>query len=115
MRILYDESHNQTWTVDPLQALAMSRRSNEAPRYYSYAHVAELIRTTLGGECRRLTAGPIRREELHGVDVLLVNHCCAASHPHTGVGGEAFFSPGEIAAIAGAVADGMGLLVLGES
>jgi hypothetical protein len=114
MRVLYDESHNQTWTADPLLALAMSRRSNEAPRYYSYAHVAELIRSTLGGECRRLTAGPILPERLRGADVLIVNHCCARKHPHAGVGGEAFFSPDEIAAIAAAVAEGMGLLVLGE-
>ncbi|MEA2603269.1 MAG: L-asparagine oxygenase [Acidobacteriota bacterium] len=114
MRVLYDESHNQTWTADPVLALAMSRRSNEAPRYYSYAHVAELIRSTLGGECRRLTAGPILPERLRGADVLIVNHCCASKHPHAGVGGEACFSPDEIAAIAAAVAEGMGLLVLGE-
>jgi|GEM_PF-50541 len=114
MRVLYDESHNQTWTADPVLALAMSRRSNESPRYYSYAHVAELIRSTLGGECRRLTAGPILAERLRGADVLIVNHCCARKHPHAGVGGEAFFSPDEIAAIAAAVAEGMGLLVLGE-
>ncbi len=55
MRILYDETHNQTWTADPLLALAMSRRSNEAPRYYSYAHVADLVRSVLAGEHRRLT------------------------------------------------------------
>jgi len=114
MKVLYDESHNQTWTADPVLALAMSRRSNEAPRYYSYAHVAELVRSTLGGECRRLTAGPLTAERLRGVDVLLVNHCCARRHAHAGVGGEALLSPDEIAAVAAAVADGMGLLVLGE-
>jgi len=114
LRVLYDETHNQTWTADPLLALAMSRRSNEAPRYYSYAHVAELVRSTLGGECRRLTAGPLSRERLHEIDVLLINHCCSSRHPHAGVGGEARFSPDEIAAIAAAVAGGMGLLVLGE-
>lgn len=114
MRVLYDESHNQTWTADPVLALAMSGRSNEAPRYYSYAHVAELIRSTLGGECRRFTAGPITAERLRDVDVLLVNHCCSRRHAHAGVGGEALLSPDEIAAVAAAVADGMGLLVLGE-
>ncbi len=114
MKVLYDESHNQTWTADPVLALAMSRRSNEAPRYYSYAHVAELVRSTLGGECRRLTAGPLTAERLRGVDVLLVNHCCARRHAHAGVGGEALLSPDEIAAVAAAVAGGMGLLVLGE-
>ncbi len=114
MRVLYDESHNQTWTADPVRALAMSRRSNEAPRYYSYAHVAELVRSTLGGEWQRLTAGPLTAERLRGVDVLVVNHCCSRRHAHAGVGGEAFLSPDEIAAVAEAVADGMGLLVLGE-
>src|SRR5688572_30627223 len=114
MRVLYDESHNQTWTADPVLALAMSRRTNEAPRYYSYAHVAELVRSTLGGEHRRLTQGPFTPERLQDVDVLILNHCCACRHPHAGVGGEAFLSPEEIAAISGAVAGGMGLLVLGE-
>lgn len=114
MRVLYDETHNQTWTADPLLALAMSRRSNEAPRYYSYTHVADLVSSVLGGEHRRLTRGPITREQLREVDVLLINHCCASSHAHTGVGGEAFFSPDEIAAITESVSEGMGLLVLGE-
>jgi hypothetical protein len=114
MRVLYDESHNQTWTADPVLALAMSRRSNEAPRYYSYAHFAELVRSTLGGQCRRLATGPISRELLREADILLINHCCSSRHPHAGVGGEAFFSPDEIAAIAEAVVDGLGLLVLGE-
>lgn len=114
MRVLYDETHNQTWTVDPVRALAMSARSNEAPRYYSYAHVADLVRSGLDGECRSLTEGPITRERLQETDVLLINHCCSSEHAHAGVGGEAFFSPEEIAAISEAVAGGMGLLVLGE-
>lgn len=114
MRVLYDETHNQTWTADPVLALGMSRRSNEAPRYYSYVHVAELVRSILNGEHRRLTQGPICRERLRETDVLVINHCCGSNHPHAGVGGEAFFSPDEIAAIVEAVTDGMGLLVLGE-
>lgn len=114
MRVLYDETHNQTWTADPLLALGLSRRSNEAPRYYSYAHVADLVSSVLGGEHRRLTQGPITRERLREVDVLLINHCCASRHAHVGVGGEAFFSPDEIAAITESVSEGMGLLVLGE-
>ncbi len=114
MRILYDETHNQTWTADPLLALKMSRRSNESPRYYSYAHVSDLVRTVLGGSYDRLTKGPITAERLQGVDVLFLNHCCSSRHSHVGVGGEALFTPGEIAAIVGAVEKGMGLLVLGE-
>lgn len=114
MRVLYDETHNQTWTADPLLALAMSRRSNEAPRYYSYAHVADLVRSVLAGEHRRLTEGPITAERLKDADVLFLNHCCSSRHSHVGVGGEAFFSPAEIAAIVEAVEGGMGLVVLGE-
>lgn len=114
MRVLYDETHNQTWTADPLLALAMSRRSNEAPRYYSYAHLADLVRSVLAGEHRRLTEGPITAERLKDVDILFLNHCCSSRHSHAGVGGEAFFSPAEIAAIVEAVEAGMGLLVLGE-
>lgn len=114
MRVLYDETHNQTWTADPLLALAMSRRSNEAPRYYSYAHVADLVRSVLAGEHRRLTEGPITAERLKEVEVLFLNHCCSSKHAHLGVGGEAFISPEEIAAIVAAVESGMGLLVLGE-
>lgn len=114
MRVLYDETHNQTWTADPLLALAMSRRSNEAPRYYSYAHLADLVRSVLAGEHRRLTEGPITAERLKETDVLFLNHCCSSRHSHAGVGGEAFFSPAEIAAIVEAVEAGMGLVVLGE-
>jgi alpha-ketoglutarate-dependent taurine dioxygenase len=114
MRVLYDETHNQTWTADPLLALAMSRRSNEAPRYYSYAHLVDLVRSVLAGEHRRLTEGPITVERLHDVDVLFLNHCCSSRHSHVGVGGEAFFTPAEIDAITAAVEAGMGLLVLGE-
>jgi hypothetical protein len=114
VRVLYDETHNQTWTADPLLALAMSRRSNEAPRYYSYAHVAELVRSVLGGGLRRLTRGPITAGALREADVLFVNHCCSSLHSHVGVGGEALFTPAEIAAIVEAVEGGMGLLVLGE-
>ncbi len=114
MRVLYDETHNQTWTADPLLALAMSRRSNEAPRYYSYAHVAELVRSVLAGEHRRLTEGPITSERLKEADILFLNHCCSSRHSHIGVGGEAALSPAEIRAIVGAVNAGMGLLVLGE-
>jgi Taurine catabolism dioxygenase TauD, TfdA family len=114
MRVLYDETHNQTWTADPLLALTMSRRSNEAPRYYSYAHVADLVRSVLAGEHRRLTQGPITAERLKDKDLLFLNHCCSSRHSHVGVGGEAFFSPAEIAAIVEAVEAGMGLLVLGE-
>jgi hypothetical protein len=114
MRVLYDETHNQTWTADPLLALAMSRRSNESPRYYSYAHVADLVRSVLAGEHRRLTEGPITAERLKDADILFLNHCCSSRHSHTGVGGEAFFSPAEIAAVVEAVEGGMGLVVLGE-
>jgi hypothetical protein len=114
MRVLYDETHNQTWTADPLLALAMSRRSNESPRYYSYAHVADLVRSVLAGEHRRLTAGPITAERLKDTDILFLNHCCSSRHSHVGGGGEALFSPAEIAAVVEAVEDGMGLVVLGE-
>lgn len=114
MRFVYDEGHNQTWTIDPNLAVALSRRTNEAPRYYSYAHVADLIRERFGSPTERLTAAPITGQELAGASVLLLNHCCDARHKHAGVGGEAAFSPDEISAIAEAVNAGMGLLVLGE-
>jgi Taurine catabolism dioxygenase TauD, TfdA family len=114
MRFLYDESHNQTWTIDPACAVQLSRRTNEAPRYYSYAHVAELARTLLGAAVERVTAGPLTRQRLAGADLLLINHCCLSKHKHLGVGGEAIFGLDEIAAIRAAVEDGMGLLVLGE-
>src|SRR5712691_1191364 len=114
MKLLYDESHNQTWTVDPGLAVQLSRRTNEAPRYYSYAPLADLVRARFGGTVVRLTEAPLTAEVLHSGDVLLLNHCCARRHQHLGVGGEAIFSPAEIAAIAAAVEAGLGLLVLGE-
>jgi hypothetical protein len=114
MRVFYDESHNQTWTIDPAAALSLSLRTNEAPRYYSYAHLVELIRSRFGGTCTRLTQGPIDAEALAGVDVLVLNHFCAPSHRHLGIGGSGRLSAEEIAALKAAVEGGMGLLVLGE-
>jgi L-asparagine oxygenase len=114
MRLLYDEGHNQTWTIDPGLALELSRRTNEAPRYYSYAHVADLVAARFGGKVGRITESPLTPELLRTGDVLLLNHCCSARHKHLGVGGEAIFSAAEIAALAAAVHAGLGLLVLGE-
>src|SRR4051794_29988226 len=108
MRVLYDESHNQTWTIDPSLAVRLSRRTNEAPRYYSYAHVAELIRKRFAGECVRLVEGPVTSALIAGADLLIVNHCCRSGHEHLGVGGEAFFSPAEIDVLAAAVEKGLG-------
>jgi hypothetical protein len=114
MKVVYDESHNQTWTIDPSLAVSLSLRTNEAPRYYSYAHVAELIRSRFQGECNRLSQGPFTAEALAGVDVLILNHFCRSTHEHIGVGGEGALSPEEIAAVTRAVEGGMGLLVLGD-
>jgi hypothetical protein len=114
MKVVYDESHNQTWTIDPSLAVSLSLRTNESPRYYSYAHVAELIRSRFEGECDRLSQGPFTEEALAGVDVLILNHFCRSTHEHIGVGGEGTLSPEEIAAVARAVEGGMGLLVLGD-
>lgn len=114
MKVVYDESHNQTWTIDPSLAVSLSLRTNESPRYYSYAHVAELIRSRFQGECDRLSQGPFTEEALAGVDLLILNHFCRSTHEHIGVGGEGTLSPEEIAAVARAVEGGMGLLVLGD-
>ena len=114
MRLLYDESHNQTWTVDPELALELSRRTNEAPRYYSYAHLADLVGARFSGTVVRITERPLTPELLATGDVLLLNHCCLSRHKHLGVGGEAIFSAEEIAALEAAVKAGLGLLVLGE-
>jgi hypothetical protein len=114
MKLLCDECHNQTWTIDPGLAVELSRRTNEAPRYYSYAHLPALVRSRFGGTVVRVTEGPLTPELLSSGDVLLLNHCCLARHKHLGVGGEAIFSAAEIAAITAAVERGLGLLVLGE-
>lgn len=114
MKVVYDESHNQTWTIDPSLAVSLSLRTNESPRYYSYAHVAELIRSRFEGECDRLSQGPFTEEALAEVDVLILNHFCRSTHEHIGVGGEGTLSPEEIAAVVRAVEKGMGLLVLGD-
>ncbi|HZF07149.1 MAG TPA: DUF4350 domain-containing protein [Thermoanaerobaculia bacterium] len=114
MKLLYDESHNQTWTVDAGLAAQLSRRTNEAPRYYSYAPLADLVDARFGGTVMRLTEAPLRPEILRSGDLLLLNHCCSRQHQHQGVGGDAIFLPEEIAAIVAAVEAGMGLLVLGE-
>ncbi len=114
MNLLYDETHNQTWTIDPARALELSRQTNEAPRYYSYSHLVELVRSRFGGSVVRLVEGPFAPSLLASGDVLLINHCCRRGHMHAGVGGEATFTTAEIVALREAVEGGLGLLVLGE-
>jgi L-asparagine oxygenase len=112
--LLHDESHNQTWTIDAARAVELSRSTNEAPRYYSYAPMAELVQSRFGGAAVRVTQGPLGAELLASGNLLVLNHCCRRAHRHQGVGGEAIFAAAEIEAIRAAVEAGMGLLVLGE-
>lgn len=108
--VVFDESHAETWSIDPLLAFA---NGPDNPSYYSFEHLARLLRETLGFEVRRNTVAPITAEFLSGISVLLIVHP-ADPEVHRGVGGTPVFTASEISAIEEYVSGGGGLFALSE-
>jgi len=108
--IIFDESHNETWTVEPLIAFS---NSSSRPEYYSYEHLADVLRRGLNYEIRRNRHAPITKDAIKQASLLVIVHP-ADPTVHAGVGGDADFADEEINAIESFVRDGGALLVLYE-
>lgn len=110
-RILIDQSHSQAWTIDLEQAARMNPAN---PADASYAIFKELAEEA-GFEVQAHTTGVISDSSLQGFDVLVLPHAATAEWEHTIGFGSPLLEPSEIAAIHQFVANGGGLLVLGEN
>ncbi|MEW6685790.1 MAG: toll/interleukin-1 receptor domain-containing protein [Candidatus Edwardsbacteria bacterium] len=108
--VLFEESHNETWTIERLQALSNSIAN---PLYYSYLHVSEYIKIYLGFDVNRNIHAPISFDSLSKFECVVIAHP-ASLDVHKGCGGEPTFSNEEIQAFSKFVKDGGGLLVIGE-
>ncbi|MFF9772310.1 TIR domain-containing protein [Streptomyces sp. NPDC013978] len=107
---MFDESHAETWSIDPFIAFA---NGSNRPEYYSYEHVAALLRGTLHYQVQRNTTAPLTEGLLSGVSVLVIVHP-ADAEVHAGVGGSPVFSEDEIDVIYSWVENGGALFVLNE-
>ena len=110
-RILIDQSHSQAWAIDLEQAARMNPAN---PADASYANFKELAEAA-GFEVQAHTTGVISDSSLQGFDVLVLPHAATAEWEHTIGFGSPLLEPSEIAAIHQFVANGGGLLVLGEN
>ena len=110
-RILIDQSHNQAWAVDPSIAARMNP-SNPADASYQ-----ELVATLeqSGYEVAAHNAGLISEADLTNVDVLLIPHASTEDWERTIGSGSPVLAESELVAIEQFVANGGGLLLLGET
>ncbi len=110
-RILIDQAHSQAWTID----LDLAAQMNPAnPADASYANF-KVIAEEAGFEVLSHSEGVISTETLQGVDVFVLPHAATAEWEHTVGYGTPVLAKSEIAAIQDFVANGGGLLVLGEN
>jgi hypothetical protein len=109
-KVLFDEHHGEAWSIRP-DAAARMRPSHPAASSYAAA-AAELtardfaVATTVGR--------PLDEVALAGSDVLVIAHPSDPRWERTVGGDSPRFSPAEIGAIQAFVANGGGLIVLGE-
>jgi hypothetical protein len=111
IRVLFDESHEQAWTVRPEVA---ARMQPSHPADASYARAAELLRA------RRIAVDPhlegaLDGDALAGADVVVLAHPSEPKWEATVGTGSPLLSAAEIDALEAFVAAGGGLVVLGES
>ncbi len=110
-RILIDQSHSQAWTID----LGLATQMNPAnPADASYAKLRELAEDA-GYEVVAHKEGSISAAVLSNVDVLVLPHSATSDWEHTVGYGSPVLAKEEIIAIHEFVANGGGLLVLGEN
>ena len=110
-RVLFDEAHSEAWTIRP----ELARRMLPAhPEDSSLATAAGLLAardfTVAANADRRLDA-----ETLAAVDVLVIAHPADPKWERTTGAGAAGLGPDELDAIDRFVAEGGGLIVLGET
>ena len=110
-RVLFDEAHQQAWSIRPDLA---RRMQPQRPQDSSYATVAGLL-AERDFDVTVHAAGPLTESVLAGADVLVIAHPSDPKWERTTGEGEPVHGPDELEAIARFVARGGGLLVLGET
>jgi Family of unknown function (DUF6421) len=110
-RILFDESHNESWSVDLPTAMRMQPAH---PADASYARAADLLRARDFCVERHLR-GPLTPDTLAQTDLLVIAHPSDAKWERTTGSGSPMFHPAECEAIRDFVHTGGALLVMGET
>ncbi|MDP9861591.1 MULTISPECIES: DUF6421 family protein [Streptosporangium] len=109
-RVLFDEAHNESWTIRRDVAETMNPGH---PDDNSYARAAELLRR-LGHTVAAHTEGPITPALLGSNDVFVIAHPSADRWERTTGLGSPVFPVEELDAVEAYVAEGGGLVVLAE-
>jgi len=109
VKVVFDEAHSESWTIDTREAL---RISPTTPDNYYMGHLAALLKTLLDCDVQRNT-DKLTASVLADTELLIVCHPCQDS-VEPSLGGEANFGRDEIVALVEWVANGAGILVLGE-
>src|SRR5262245_39485495 len=94
--VVFDESHNETWTIERLLAFTNSMNN---PMYYSYQHLVKAIEAYLQLSVKRNIEVPLTRKLLSDTSVLIIAHP-ADPEKHKGCGGSPSFSKSEIEELA---------------
>jgi Family of unknown function (DUF6421) len=110
-RVIFDEAHSEAWTIRP----ELSRTMQPAhPGDASYARAAAALAERdfeVGANAERL----LRAETLRGAGVLVIAHPSAPTWERTTGSGSPRLTREELDAVEAFVADGGGLIVLGET
>jgi hypothetical protein len=111
IRVLFDEAHDQAWTIRPDVA---ARMQPSHPADASYARAADHLRA------RRIAvdahvSGPLDAAALQGADVVVIAHPSEPKWEAVVGGGSPVLGDDELDALEAFVARGGGLVVLGES
>ncbi|GAA3445517.1 DUF6421 family protein [Planomonospora venezuelensis] len=109
-RVLFDEAHNESWTIRREVAEAINPGH---PDDNSYARAAELLRR-LGHTVAAHTGGAVTPDVLAGADAFVIAHPSAARWERTTGLGSPVFTGAELDAIEAHVRGGGGLVVLAE-
>jgi Family of unknown function (DUF6421) len=110
-RVLFDEAHNEAWTIRPRLAAEMQPAH---PADSSYARAAALL-SERDFEIRPHTQGSLTADALSEVDVLILAHPSESEWERTTGTGSPRLAPEELDAIEQFVRAGGGLIVLGET
>jgi hypothetical protein len=110
-RVLFDESHNEAWTIRPEMARAMQPAH---PGDSSYARAAAAL-TDRDFVVAPNVDGPLTEQTLAECEVLVIAHPSDPAWERTTASGSPRLSPDEVDAIEMFVAAGGGLIVLGET
>ncbi|GII75926.1 hypothetical protein Sru01_09080 [Sphaerisporangium rufum] len=108
--MLFDEAHNESWTIRREVAETMNPAH---PDDNSYARAAAVLRR-LGHDVAAHTGGPLDAAALAGQDVLVIAHPSADRWERTTGQGGPVLAPEEIDAVERHVTEGGGLIVLAE-